>query len=305
MNNPFISGLSTAIKRKRTEDVILFSDNEQSNEKRTEDLILFSDDEQSNDELSIDDISIDEDSISHGEDESEGYDLYGDDEEVLTKEKTKKKVPVHTWEYTVLPEDARTRDRISDIERRDEEDGFDPDAPCELCRLVDESAEVYPKSLQEYYDYEKLQSTRVPPERLHELLKVKFNDLCYELDQDTGGKAHVKKMTMSGIRRHREETMALPHHVVDLVTEQIDYLRNLLKHIRFSEMLQNSYVDGNFSGTTLHHGGSTHYARIWKLLKEAIELREKLMSNRGGNGAGGKASFKGKASFAHLSFKSC
>ena len=304
MNNPFLTGMNSAIKRKRDDGNILLSDENDSDG-----------------ELLIEEISVDEDSNSDADsrglvDDDDDSDLYpgngsDSDSDSGVKKRKKEKEPAYTWRYTVLPEDSRDRNRIADIEFEDEKKGFNSKDPCELCRLVDETAEVYPKSLQEYYEYERIQSSRLPPERLNKLLKVKFNDLCYKLDQETGGKANVKKMTMSGIRQHREHTMSFPHHVVDLVTVEIDYLRKSLHHIRFSESWEEHFIDGKNSGPIrMNNAGSLKYARQWKLLKEALELREKLRSNmerESGAGRGGKGSvgFKGKASSNYLSFKPC
>jgi hypothetical protein len=276
MDNPFIAGLKTIHKRKRNE---------------TDD---------SSDEESLS--SIDECSVSE-------YDGSEDDSpRVVRRKKKKKKGPKITFQNTLLPADARARDKESEQEQRDEEKGFSNSSPCELCRLVDETAEVYPESLKEYYDYEKVQSKNVPPERLRKLLKTKFNSVCWELDQDFGGKANVQKMTITGIRKHKEETMALPRNVIELLNEQIDYFRKALHQIRFSEMWYDTFVDYEREGPVrMENSGSTKYARIWKLLKEAIELREKLLAKqeREGNGKTQALGMKGKASFKYLSFRPC
>lgn len=271
MENSFVSGMNRALAARR-------SDSE-------------------SEAPSIEDFDPDGDSGSDfGDVDSDGV--------VVVRKKKKRK---RTWRYTLLPEDARRRDAECDQEARDEANGYDPHGPCELCRLVDETAEVYPKSLEEFYDYEKVQSKRVPLERLDELLTVKFNDVCYSLDRDTGGKANVQKMTLSMIRRHRDETLALPHRAVELLTEQIDFLRNSMMHIRRSEMWDVRTLDGSPAGPVRSHSsGWVEYARAWKLLKEAIELREKLLkSSESENGKGKGYGFKGKASFKYLSFKPC
>lgn len=181
---------------------------------------------------------------------------------------------VLTYKSCMLPADER---RLKDEIDEEAMDGFESDDECELCRLPDETANHFPESLQEFYNFTDTQSKKLPSKDFYKNSATKFNSVCYDLDQNLGRPAKIRKITGSHVRKHYEETEHLSERSIDLVTREIWYIIQCKKHMRQSQMWKEEYKDGVSTGHTYPDtSGHLLYSRLDARLEKNLLLRMKL-----------------------------